>query len=140
MNALTRTFSSIFVGESVSFEVAWTAKDVELFSKLSGDCNPLHMDESYATGTSFKQRVVHGMLTASSFSKLVGMYLPGKYCLFLKQTITFKKPVFINDVLVVSGTVISKSESTKMLVLNVSITKEGKIVVEGQSTVQMIES
>jgi 3-hydroxybutyryl-CoA dehydratase len=139
MGMRSLTFAEITVGDTFSFEKSWSKEDVLRFSKLSGDENPLHVDESYAATTSFGKCLVHGMLVASSCSELVGMYLPGKYCLFLKQIVSFKHPVFIDDALQVKGTVIFKSEATNIIRISILITKNTVTVLEGESMVQLLQ-
>lgn len=128
----------ISVGDSASLERVWTEHDVASFAALSGDANPLHMDEAYAASTKFGKRVVHGMLVGSLCSTLVGMHIPGKRCLYLKQDLAFRKPVFIGDKVVATATVSAKSDSTRVLEIRVSIKKEGEEVVGGTSIVQVL--
>lgn len=82
-----------------------TAEMMDAFEKMSGDINPLHRDASFAAEKGFPGRVVYGMLTASLYSALAGVYLPGKYCLLRSVDSRFLKPVFIGDVLDVTGEV-----------------------------------
>jgi 3-hydroxybutyryl-CoA dehydratase len=139
MTLVERKFNEIQVGDSYTFNQTWSADDVDAFARLSGDHNPLHTDTDYASGTQFKKRVVHGMLVASSISKLLGMYVPGKYCLYLQQSITFKKPTFIGDELTITGTVVSKSNATKILSIDVQIYRGDEKIIEGESKVQVTE-
>ena len=138
MDAVDLSFDEIKVGDTASFSRMWTEEDVTQFAELSGDKNPLHRDEGYAKTTAFGQRLVHGMLLGSLCSTLVGMYLPGKKCLYLSQTLVFKKPVFIGDTVGVTGVVTSKSESTKILSVSIVMKKDEVTVVEGEAQVQMI--
>ena len=132
------SLSEIEVGQSASFSRTWTEEDIINFSLLSGDNNPLHIDEEYAKTTPFKQRLVHGMLVGSLCSQFVGMHIPGKRCLYLRQSLVFKKPVFIGDTVDVTGTVIAKSESTSILSISIVIKKEGMTVLEGDAQVQVL--
>ena len=75
----------IEIGQKKKFSIKVTESMVNEFAKISGDFNPLHMDEQYAKSTKFGRRVCHGMLLASFFSRLVGMYLPGKNSLYFSQ-------------------------------------------------------
>ncbi len=130
MKAVDRDFSSIRVGEEASFTHEITAEDVDSFGKLSGDFNPLHMDSSYAATTTHKQRVVHGMFLGSLVSQLIGMQLPGKRALLLRESLDFKKAVHIGDTVTVRGTVVNKSESTRLLEIAISVESEnGKVAV-----------
>lgn len=104
------TFDEIEVGMSESFEVKITEEMHNSFTKISGDINPMHIDDEYARENGFDGRLVYGMLTASLYSKLVGVYLPGRYCLFYECDSLFNKPVYINDVLLVQGKVVEKED------------------------------
>ncbi|MGL4106767.1 MaoC family dehydratase [Clostridium sp. LP20] len=100
-------FSEISIGMKEKFNVIITKEKMEQFRKITGDNNPMHTDEDFATNRGFDNVLVYGMLTASFFSTLVGMYLPGKYCLFQSvDNIYFHRPVYIGDNLTVQGTVI----------------------------------
>src|SRR6185436_3002132 len=88
------SFTEIQVGDSVSFLHTLSAEAVAAFAELSGDYNPLHTDEAFAAESPFGRTIVHGMLTASLFSTLIGMYCPGERSLYVGQTLAFKVPVF----------------------------------------------
>ena len=132
------SIEDIRIGDSASFTRTFSEEEVTLFSKLSGDENPLHMEDAYAETTRFKRRLVHGMLVASACSALVGMRLPGKRCLYLAQTLSFKKPVYIGDTLTVRGVVTTKSASTGVVTIAISIKKGEDEVMSGLATVQII--
>lgn len=93
------------VGMSESFKVLVTAEMMQKFLDITGDENPLHVNENFAKSKGFKDRVVYGMLTASLISTLGGCYIPGKFCLIQGVEIKFARPVFIGDELVVTGEV-----------------------------------
>ena len=133
MNKLSEySFDEIEIGLNHNFEIIITKKLIEDFAKISGDFNPLHMDEQYAKKTKFGKRVCHGMLLASFFSKLVGMYLPGKNALYFSQNLNFIGPCFIGDIVIVKGKVMNKSEATKMIKIETTIKNNtGKLLVEG---------
>ena len=131
-NPLEYSFNEIKIGLEHYFYITIDVKLEENFAKISGDFNPLHMDEQYAKKTKFGKRVCHGMLLASFFSKLVGMYLPGKNALYFSQNLNFVGPCFIGDKIIVKGEIIDKSEATKMIKIKTTIKNiEGKLLVEG---------
>jgi 3-hydroxybutyryl-CoA dehydratase len=132
------TFDEISVGQVEKYSRIWKEEDIISFASLSGDSNPLHLDNEYAKTTQFKKCLVHGMLVASTCSTLVGMYLPGKKCLYLSQSLVFKKPVFIGDTTETIGTVIAKSFSTKIITLHIHIKKGEELVTEGEARVQIL--
>ena len=126
------TYNEIKIGLKKEFSVKITESLVNDFAKISGDYSPLHMDIEYASTTSFKKRVVHGMLLASFFSRVDGMYLPGKHALYFSQTLKFVNPCFIDDLVTVQSEVIEKSDSTQIITINSQIINEsGQILVKG---------
>tara|TARA_Y100000746_G_C15337401_1_gene380350 strand:+ start:91 stop:522 length:432 start_codon:yes stop_codon:yes gene_type:complete len=126
------TYNEIKIGLKKEFSVKITESLVNDFAKISGDYSPLHMDIEYASTTSFKKRVVHGMLLASFFSRIDGMYLPGKHALYFSQTLKFVNPCFIDDLVTVKNEVIEKSDSTQIITINSQIINEsGQILVKG---------
>src|SRR3989338_3070916 len=90
-------------GQEVSFSKKITGQDVDNFSSLSGDNNPLHMDDAFAQSRGFLGRVVHGGLIISYLSKMIGVHLPGQNCLLERMTLNFLSPVYINDTIELSG-------------------------------------
>jgi len=126
------TYNEIKIGLKKEFSVKITESLVNDFAKISGDYSPIHMDIEYASTTSFKKRVVHGMLLASFFSRIDGMYLPGKHALYFSQTLKFVNPCFIDDLVTVKSEVIEKSDSTQIITINSQIINEsGQILVKG---------
>src|ERR1051325_465131 len=84
-------------GQHVTFTKTFSEDDVRRFIEITGDVNPLHVDEAFASRTQFGRRVLHGMLTASILSTMVGMLLPGTGAIYRSQTIQFLRPVHIGD-------------------------------------------
>ena len=126
------TFDEIKIGLTKQFQITITESVVDDFAKLTGDFSPIHMDEDYASTTTFQKRVVHGMLLASFLSKIDGMYLPGKHALYFSQSLDFRYPCFLGDIITVYSIVIDKSPSTKILKIESKITNEdGKILLSG---------
>jgi acyl dehydratase len=120
------SYDDIFIGQQDSFIIKITESMVEKFSNLSGDLNPLHMDNEFAESTSFNKRIVHGMLLASFFSQLIGMKLPGKNALYFSQTLNFRSPCYIDDEIEVVGKVTEKSDSTQIITVSTSIFNKSK--------------
>lgn len=131
-------FDEIKIGFEYKFTEKITKSSLVSFANLSGDYSPLHMDEDYAKSTKFKKRVCHGMLLASFFSKLVGMYIPGKNALYFSQTLNFQNPCFVDDTVTVQGQVIDKSDSTRIITLKTSIYNQtGSCLVDGIAKVMI---
>ena len=121
------SYDDISIGQQESFMIKITASMVEKFSNLSGDLNPLHMDNEFAESSLFKKRIVHGMLLSSFFSQLIGMKLPGKNALYFSQTLNFRSPCYIDDEIEVVGEVTEKSDSTQIITVSTSIFNKSKI-------------
>ena len=138
MEACDISFDELRVGDTATISRTWSEDDVMVFAQLSGDENPLHMDAVYADTTQFKNRLVHGMLVGSLCSTLVGMHIPGKRCLYLTQSLSFKKPVFIGDTTEATVLVTAKSESTRVLGLSLTITCRDSVVIEGEAQVAVL--
>ena len=121
------SYDDIFIGQKESFMIKITDPMVQKFGNFSGDLNPLHMDTKFAESSSFKKRIVHGMLLSTFFSQLVGMRLPGKNALYFSQTLNFCSPCYIDDEIEVVGEVIEKSDSTKIITVSTSVFNKSKI-------------
>ena len=129
------TFDEIEIGLTKQFQITITESMIDDFAKISGDYNPLHMNEKFAQSRDFKNRVCHGMLLGSLFSRLIGMYVPGKYGLYFSQTLNFVNPTIVDDTVTVTGKVISKSESTKIIELKTTIKNSYHVLVDGKAKV-----
>ena len=136
--ARVRRFEEIAEGETAVLERDLGAEDVAAFARLTGDMNPLHMDEAYASGTRFGRRVVHGMLTASLMSTLIGMELPGRHALFLSESAEFRKPVLLGDRLRMEAKVLRKIASSRILELGfTTLNQRGETVMTGTARVMV---
>ena len=130
------SFDEIELGMQKSFKVKISENMLNVFGRSTEDYNPLHMNEKYASSTSFKKRVCSGMFLSSFFSRLVGMYLPGKHALHISQSLNFVNPCFIGETITVEGKVIDKSPATKIIKLETTITNEsGKRIIDGKAQV-----
>ena len=126
------TLSELAVGQTESFTVTVTQEMMEDFYRLTGDDSPIHRSEEYAAGRGYPGRVVYGMLGASFFSTLAGVYLPGEHCLLHGVEAKFARPVFIGDTLTVKGTVTEVNDTFKEITVKAEIfNQEGKKVTRG---------
>lgn len=129
-------FEEITIGMKKKFSESIDESRLDSFAKISGDYNPLHMDKEYASKTKFKKRVCHGMLLASFFSRLVGMYIPGKNALYFSQTLNFQTPCYVGDNITVEGEVLDKSDSTRIITIKTGIyNQSGACLVDGTAKV-----
>lgn len=115
-------FEDINIGMAEEFNIQITKKMQDDFRNISGDINPMHSDSEFAKTKGFDDVLVFGMLTASFFSKLVGVYLPGKNCLFQEcKDIKFHSPVFVGDKLNVKGEVVEIDDRFKRITVKAVI-------------------
>ena len=114
-------FTEVKIGLQESFSVTVDSSKLDYFLNITSDINPLHIDDSYAKSKGFDNRVVYGMLTASFYSTLIGVFLPGKYCILQGIDIQFNKPVYIGDHLTISGMVTYINDAYKQLEIKASI-------------------
>lgn len=113
-----------------------TEQDLILFAAVSGDHNPVHLDAEYAATTPFKGQIAHGMFTGALISAALAMNLPGPGTVYLGQTLSFRKPVMIGDMLSVVLEVTGKHEAKPVVTLACTVTnQDGKVVATGESTV-----
>jgi 3-hydroxybutyryl-CoA dehydratase len=132
-----KTFADLAVGMTVSIQNTVSEQDIIDFARVSGDHNPLHMDEEYAKTTVFGTRVAHGALTASYISAILGNDLPGPGAVFTDMTIQFKRPVKIGDTVVSTATVTEMIERGNRVILQVKCEVDGKIVMKGEAKVMV---
>ncbi|MFX0085587.1 MAG: MaoC family dehydratase [Candidatus Hodarchaeota archaeon] len=129
-------YINIKVGQTAEYERTITDDDIEKFAEVSGDYNPVHMDEEYAKQTIFKGRIAHGMLSASFISTVLASKLPGPGSIYLKQDLVFRKPVRIGDKILVKVEVVSKNDEKKRLTLKTLCwNQENEIVIDGEALV-----
>ena len=132
-----KTFADLVVGMQVAIKNTVSEQDVIDFARVSGDHNPLHMDEEYAKQTQFNGRIAHGALTASYISAVLGNDLPGPGAVFMDLNLKFVRPVRIGDTVVSTAEVIEMVERGCRVKLAVKGEVEGKIVMRGDATVMV---
>ena len=128
--------NNIKIGDTVSITKIFSESDVEQFASLSEDRNPVHLDVEFAKNSLFKQRIVHGMLSASLFSGLLGEQLPGKGTIYLGQNLKFTAPVPIGEEITAFVEVINLREDKLIATLR-TYCKDSKdnVVIDGEAVV-----
>lgn len=133
------TFNDLKVGQKASLTKTITEEDLTHFIAITGDENPLHIDESFAKQTFFRQRIAHGMLSASLFSTLVGMHIPGIGAIYKSQTLEFLGPVFIGDTLCAWFEIVSIDMETEEVFIKSWIeNQDGENVIEGKTVASLL--
>ncbi len=130
-------FEDLSVGMTHQTEHVITEDDIELFAQVSGDRNPLHMDEEFAKQTPFGQRIAHGALTASYISGILGNDLPGPGSIFVGLNMRFRRPVFIGSHVTVKVEVTEMKERGNRVTLKVSCSVDGKAAISGEAMVMV---
>ena len=118
-----RTFASLSEGDEGRWTHTIAAEEVDGFAALSGDDNPLHMDDAYARTIGFQGRVVHGMLLSAWLSRVLGTHFPGPGVLWLSQSIRFARAVYIGDSVEVVVRVKHKAVELRTLVLDMMVAR-----------------
>lgn len=132
-------FEALEVGMSAVYSRTITDTDVRNFSGVTGDTNPMHLNEEYAKTTFFKGRIVHGFLTASLLSTVIGTKLPGPGCIYVSQSLKFKAPVHIGETVYASATIKTLVPEKRRAVLETVCRVQDVIVLEGEAVVQLPE-
>jgi 3-hydroxybutyryl-CoA dehydratase len=132
---MSYTIEDLSPGMSANFAKTITERDVALFGEVSGDTNPVHFDEAFASNTPFKGRIAHGVLTASYISTVLGMEMPGPGTIFLRLDIRFKAPVRIGDTVKATCTVREILTERRRVVFDCACTVRNTVVLEGEATV-----
>ncbi len=124
----------ISVGDSATLTKTFRDEDVRTFAELSGDNNPIHLDDEYAAGTRFGRRLVHGILTSGLISAILGTQLPGPGSIYIKQTINFRAPVYIGEAITATVTA-KKIRDDKPIATfeTVCKKKDGTVVIDGEA-------
>jgi 3-hydroxybutyryl-CoA dehydratase len=124
------------IGVSASRTKQITDQDVRAFAAASGDTNSIHLDDAYAAATPFGRRIVHGMLTASLISAVIGNDFPGVGSIYLGQDLKFRAPVFIGDTVTATVELIKFRDDKRIATLKTTCTKaDGTLVIEGEAVV-----
>ncbi len=129
------TYEDLNVGDSATYSRTLTEEELILFAAVSGDVNPLHLDSEFASQTIFKERIAHGMWSGALISAALATVMPGPGTIYLEQTLKFRSPVKLQDVLLVRLTVKEKLPKGRVVFDCLVTNQAGEVVVEGESKV-----
>ncbi len=130
-------FEELSVGMTAVHGKTLTDADVLLFTGVSGDTNPLHQNKEFASQTPFGEPIVHGMLTASLLSTLIGTKLPGPGCIYMDQSLKFLVPVRVGDTVVAKVKIAELDEERPYAILDTVCEVDDKVVLSGQAKVKV---
>ena len=125
------------VGMTSIFAKTVTEADIVMFAGVSGDTNPVHINQLFAEGTMFKGRIAHGMLSASFISTVVGTRLPGPGCIYINQSLRFRAPVKAGDTVVARATVKEILPERRWVVLTTVCSVGETVVIDGEATMMV---
>lgn len=121
------------VGMTAAYAKTITDADIVLYAGISGDTNPVHLNQEYASGTMFQGRIAHGMLSASFISAVLGTKLPGPGCIYISQTLKFKAPVRSGDTVTARATITEIVPEKRRVLMRTVCTVGETIVLEGEA-------
>lgn len=132
--------NEIEIGMSESYSQTISESDVKAYAGISGDRNPVHMDEEYAEKSRYKKRIAHGMISSSFFSALFGTKLPGPGCVYVNQSLNFKRPVYIGDTVTAIITVTKIDEIKNRVYFDTVCKVKNKTVIDGKAELYIPEN
>lgn len=134
-------FNDIKIGQRYECKKVITDDMVREFARITGDNNPVHLDEEFAKNTIFKKRIAHGILVLGMVSSVLGMEFPGPGTIFLKQDSMFRAPVYLNEEISIELEVLEKYEEKSRLRISTNVIKEnGKAAIKGEALVLFKEN
>lgn len=125
--------NEIKIGMSESYSQTISEADVKAYAGISGDRNPVHMDDEYAEKSRYKKRIAHGMISSSFFSALFGTKLPGPGCVYVNQSLNFKRPVYIGDTVTAIITVTKIDEIKSRVYFDTVCKVKNKVVIDSEA-------
>jgi Acyl dehydratase len=133
-------FEDLTIGKTAEFSKAITDEDVMTFAEVTGDFNPVHVDEAAAAKTRFGGRIAHGMLSAGLVSAAIGNKLPGAGSIYLGQTLRFTLPVRIGDTITATIAVTEILPKRRVKLSTICTNQNGEKVLDGEATVMLEEA
>ncbi len=135
MNAKTPILAieNLKVGMTAEYSRQVTGADIQAFAEVTGDHNPVHLDEAYAASSQFGKRIAHGILSVGFFSTVLGTKLPGPGCIYMSQSAKFKAPVFINDTVRAVVEITAIEPEKKRVTLSTNAYVGDKLVTTGEA-------
>jgi len=140
MDAIVRTgkfFEDLQVGMVSSYTRIVGIEDIQAYAVVTGDDNPMHLDEAYAAATMFKGRIAHGMLTAGYLSTIFGTRLPGPGCIYVSQSLNFRAPVRIGDEVIAKVTLTELIPARRRAIFACDCSVAGKTVLQGEAVLMV---
>lgn len=129
------SIDDMYVGMKADITRTITESDINEFARISGDHNPIHIDNEYAKKSRYKKKIAHGLLSASFFSALFGTKLPGTGCVYTYQSLKFKRPIYVGDVVNSIIKVKSIDKKNKKIMFSTQCIVRTKIAIDGEAEI-----
>lgn len=126
------------IGDTYIYSFEFSQAQVNAFAQVTGDDNPLHLDDAYAASTFFKKPIIHGFLGGSIFSKVFGTLWPGEGTIYLKQNLEFKRPMYVQESYTANFEVIGFEDRRRWATIKTTIMNDkGKVIIAGEAVIQL---
>ncbi|MGO1749234.1 MAG: MaoC/PaaZ C-terminal domain-containing protein [Marinobacter sp.] len=129
------TYDELHEGDTATFTRTLSEDELVLFAAVSGDCNPVHLDSEFAANSMFGERIAHGMWSGSLISAALATVMPGPGTVYLDQSLSFKRPVKLDDTLTVNLTVLRKDTKNRVVIRCIVTNQDNRKVVTGEAKV-----
>ncbi|PUE54815.1 acyl dehydratase [Limnohabitans sp. Rim8] len=126
-------FDTLEIGMTASYSQTITDADIKSFAEISGDNNPVHIDDEFAADSQFGRRIAHGLLSSSFFSALFGTKIPGPGCVYVSQSLKFLRPIYLDDTVNASVTIKRIDKQKRRIFFNTVCTVKDKIMILGKA-------
>lgn len=134
-------YKDLYIGQSASISRRFSTEEVKMFSDLCMDKNPVHLNDEYAKSSVFGQKIVYGFLSASLFSGIIGSILPGDGSIYLNQNMNFRKPVYHDELLTATCTIIHLRNDKPIITFETICNNEkGEVVIDGTALIKLLET
>jgi 3-hydroxybutyryl-CoA dehydratase len=137
MNDSVGKIDLLEIGMTATYSQTITDSDIKSFADISGDNNPVHMNDNFAKNSRFGKRIAHGLLSASFFSAIFGTKLPGSGCVYVSQSLKFLRPVYLNDTVNASVTIKSIDKTKRRIFFDTICSVKGKKVISGEAEIYL---
>lgn len=125
------------VGMSATVTKTFQSEDIARFAEISGDFNPIHMDDEYINNSRYRDRVVHGFAAVSLFSGIFGMRLPGPGCLFVSHKLEFKRPIYMGEDVEAIAVIREIDAASRHVIFRTECRVNGRAVITGEADIYM---
>lgn len=132
---MSASSKEIQVGDRASVEKQMKLEDVLSFAGISNDFNPVHVDADYAKKSRYKGQIVHGLMASSLFSGIFGTQLPGEGCVYKSQSLRFRRPIYVDDLVTAEVEVLKVDMEKKLVFFRTTCRVNGRVAIDGEAEI-----